>query len=111
MQLRETGTKLIKPLGSEKADKGNIPSSALASVYPDIFFTGSIGIILLIRLDCFLKRALLSGFVSLSFRRLNSLVIAVAMDPKPRRLIRNAVMKFRNQKARNLHKIEIIWHV
>ena len=107
MQLRETGTKLIKPLGSEKADKGNIPSSALASVYPDIF-TGSIGIILLIRLDCFLKRALLSGFVSLSFRRLNSLVIAVAMDPKPTLLIRNAVMKFRNQKARNLHKIEII---
>ena len=100
MHLRKTGTKPIKPLGSEKAVKGSIPSSALASVYPDIFFTGSIEIIILGLLDYFLKRTLLDGFISLTFRRLNSLVMAVAMDPKPRRLIRNVVMRFRNQKVK-----------
>ena len=108
MQLRKTGTKLIKPLGSEKADKGNIPSSALASAYPEIFFYRLIRDNPIDPIGLFLKRALLDGFVSLSFRRLNSLVMAVAMDPKPTLLKRNAVMKFRNQKARNLHKIEII---
>ena len=60
------------------------------------FFTGSIEIILLSLLDYFLKRALLDDFVSLTFRRLNSLLIAVAMDSKPRRLKRNVVIKFRN---------------
>ena len=56
-------------------------------------------------MDYFLKQAPLDGFVSLSLTRLNSLVIAVAMDPKPERLKRNAVMKFRNQKVRDLRKI------
>ena len=108
MHLRKTGTKLIKPFGSEKAVKGSIPSSAPASVYPDIFFfTGSIEIIRLSLLDYFLKTTLLDGFISLTFRRLNSLVMAVAMDPKPRRLIRNVVMRFRNQKVKNLLRIEI----
>ena len=101
MHLRKTATKPMKPLGSEKAVKGIIPSSALASVYPDIFFLiGSIEIIKLGLLDYFLKRTLLDGFISLTFRRLNSLVMAVAMDPKPRRLIRNVVMRFRNQKVK-----------
>ncbi|CAH3160106.1 unnamed protein product [Pocillopora meandrina] len=42
-------------------------------------------------------------------RRLNSLVMAVAMDPKPTLLKRNAVMKFRNQKSLDATRHCVFW--
>ncbi|XP_022808007.1 adhesion G protein-coupled receptor L4-like [Stylophora pistillata] len=50
-----------------------------------------------------------NGTTSKKRRRLDSLIMAAAMDPKPKRLKRNVVLKFRNRRFRDATRRCVYW--
>ncbi|CAH3157555.1 unnamed protein product, partial [Pocillopora meandrina] len=92
-------------LGESSSETVNIPSENFKR-------NGSVIVVIRYKdLHELLRRRELNNADLRKRRRLNSLVMAVAMDPKPRRLMRNVVMRFRNQKLLDATRNCVYWKV